>query len=138
MSAFVQGVDTNILVRLVTQDEPSQFAQAIALIASAEPGELYVDPLVLVELNWTLRRVYRLAQKEVLGVVEQLTETREFTVGQRTIVRTALSAAQTTGCDFSDAMIALLHEAAGCGSTYTFDVRAQRLEQMRPVPEVPA
>lgn len=131
----MQGVDTNVLVRFVTRDEPEQFALSEALVGGAATGELYVDPIVLVELNWTLRRVYRLGRSEVLDVLNGLLDSREFTVGQRSLVLAAISSAYATGCDFSDALIALLHEAAGCANTLTFDTRALRLAQMRPVQE---
>lgn len=92
-----------------------------------------MDPVVLVEFNWTLRRVYRMPRAEVMNVLNGLVEFVQFTIGRRDLVVRAILAAEEAGCDFSDALIALLHEDAGCENTVTFDERAQRLPQMMPV-----
>lgn len=128
------GVDTNVLVRFFTRDDPIQFAQAERLFATAEDG-IFVDPMVMAELNWVLRRVYKVPRSEVLAVLRGMADSREFVLGKPDLVLAALSAASTTRCDFSDALIALLHEEAGCSSTATFDIRAQRLPQMISVEE---
>jgi predicted nucleic-acid-binding protein len=130
----VLGVDTNVLVRFFTKDDPVQFAQAQSLFAKAEDG-IFVDPLVMAELNWVLRRVYKIPRPKVLAVLRGMTDSREFVLGKVDLVLAALSATSSTRCDFSDALIALLHEEAGCSKTATFDVRAQRLSQMISVEE---
>lgn len=129
----MRGVDTNVLVRFFTRDDAAQFALASDLIRAATDGELFVDPVVLVEFNWTLRRVYRMPRAEVMNVLNGLVEFVQFTIGRRDLVVRAILAAEEAGCDFSDALIALLHEDAGCENTVTFDERAQRLPQMMPV-----
>ena len=126
----MQGVDTNILVRFFTADDPEQFELARQLVAGADDGELFVDMIVLVELNWTLRRVYGYGQTEVLDLLEELIGSREFSIANADLVSGALTAARAAGCDFADALIALGNAAAGCQHTRTFDKTASRLEQM--------
>lgn len=130
-SVSVRGVDTNVLVRFFTRDDPEQFRLASELIGSAQPGELFLSPVVLVELNWTLLRAYRMPRADVMNVLNGLVESVEFTIGQRELVMRAILMADDANCDFSDALIALLHESAGCRDTVTFDHRALRLPQMR-------
>lgn len=129
------GVDTNVLVRFFTRDDQAQFEEAQRLVAGAGEGGLYIDPIVLVEFNWVLRRVYGMTRKEVFLVLDGLFEAREFTIGDRDLAREALQAAVTTGADYADALIAAMHQKAGCRSTATFDERAQRLDQMVAVSE---
>ena len=132
------GVDTNVLVRFFTEDEPTQFALARKLVENATEGQLFVNPIVLVELNRVLRRLYHMPRAEVAMVLNGLMDFKEFTIGDRDLAVRAIAAAEATGVDFSDALIALLHEKSGCTQTVTFDVRAQRLTQMIAVEEVVA
>lgn len=130
------GVDTNVLVRFFTRDHEAEYELARRLVEDSHAGGLYVDPVVLVEFNWVLRRVYRVPRPDTLKVLDGLMEFKEFTIGNRDLVVSAINAAAATGCDFSDALIALLHEAAGCPETVTFDTKAHRLDQMVPVQQV--
>ena len=130
MSVSVLGVDTNVLVRFFVRDDLEQYRLAEALIGRVEAGGLFVDPLVLVELNWVLLRAYRHTKDDVFVVLQGMTEFRQFQIGERAKVLEALSLVQATGADFSDAMIGLMHQDAGCVNTVTFDIKAQRLPQM--------
>lgn len=133
MSGSVLGIDTNVLVRFYRKDDPDQFAQAAALIGHAADGELFIGPIVLVELNWVLCKVYRHTQSEVLGLLSMMMDTRQFTIGDRDLAVQAIAASAAANCDFSDALIGLLNQHAGCMATSTFDRRAQRLPQMQSV-----
>lgn len=124
------GVDTNILVRFFTRDDPRQYEQAVRLVDGADDGELFVGPVVLVELYWVLRRSYGLNRSRVFALLDDLLEFREFTVGAADFVRHALANARELRCEFPDALIGLLHVDSGCEHTATFDKRAQRLETM--------
>lgn len=126
----MQGVDTNVLLRFFTADDPKQFELARQLVSGASEGELFVDMIVLVELNWTLRRVYEYGPTQVLDLLEELVGTREFSIDRADLVSGAISAARAAGCDFSDALIALCNSAEGCQHTLTFDKKALRLKQM--------
>lgn len=135
MSAFVLGVDTNVLVRFFVRDDEEQFAQAERLIGTAENASLFVSPIVMVELNWVLRRVYGYSRDSVMVVLQGMTEFRQFQLGQRDMIVEALTNSLRSGTDFSDALIALIDENAGCTVTVTFDRKALRLPQMMAVSE---
>jgi Predicted nucleic-acid-binding protein, contains PIN domain len=125
----VLGVDTNILVRFVTRDDPVQFQQASALLSKAGEDGLFANPVVLVELHWVLSKVYRMPKADILAVLEGLLESRELVVDQRDLVAQALNVAKRMGVDFSDVVIALLNQQSGCISTVTFDKPALRMPQ---------
>ncbi len=125
------GLDTNVVVRYLVQDEPDQSAQASAVIDALtenEPG--YISLVTVVDLYWVLRRAYHLGAARCAEMIVRLLEARELRVGQNSIVRAALTASRR-GPDFADAVIAELGRAAGCDHTVTFDRRAARSDDMR-------
>ena len=127
------GVDSNVLVRFFTRDDEAQFDQASRFFGRAEDRSLYLNIIVLVEVNWTLRRVYKRSRQEVLQTLEDLLQTRQFVIEDRDNVMRAIAIARTTKVDFSDALIALRNEVAGCLATATFDHDALDIEQMTDV-----
>lgn len=119
------GLDTNILVRFFTQDDPVQFRQAQTFIRSElsvdEPG--YVNLIVLAEFAWTLARAYRFSRDEITGAIDALLDTAEITVQREEAVAAALGLCKAANLDFVDALIATVNRDAGCRETRTFDVR---------------
>jgi predicted nucleic-acid-binding protein len=129
------GLDTNVLVRYITQDDPSQAAGATRLIEGHCSGDSpgWISSIVLCELVWVLRRAYRYQKADVLAVLDQLLITLELKVEDEEIARLAVDAYKTGGADFSDYLILLSNTAAGCETTYSFDGRLAR----HPAAEVP-
>ena len=119
------GLDTNILVRYITQDDPQQAARASRLIedrcTSASPGR--VAHIVLCELVWVLRRAYGYGKPQVVSVLEQILVTAELEVEDEGLAFQALDAYREGSADFSDYLLALSNRAAGCETTYSFDAR---------------
>ena len=117
------GLDTNILVRYITQDDAEQAAQATRLIegrcTSTNPGR--VAQVVLCELVWVLRRAYGYSKTQVLEVLEQVLMTAELVIQDEAVVFLALDAYREGPADFSDYLLALGNRAAGCETTYSFD-----------------
>lgn len=130
------GVDTNVLVRFLTRDEPEQFALAKSLIARAGPDGLFLGLLVLAELHWVLSKAYRMPKADILDVIEGLMDSREFVIDRRELVLEAIEGAKRSGGDFADALIGLVNLEAGCARTATFDKEATRLPQMTPVQDL--
>ena len=125
------GLDTNVLVRYLVQDEPDQAARATALIEGLDDEHKgYVSIVVLVELVWVLRRAYDVEPDEVHAVLDRLLRAQEVVVQHADAVRLALRRA-TSGADFPDAVIHELGAAAGCDTTVTFDVKAARHSGMQ-------
>lgn len=125
------GLDPNVLVRYVTQDDPAQAAATTALIeglSETEPG--YVSLVAVVELAWVLERSYRVPSDAVGATVRGLLNAREVVVQEAEVVARALSRT-TPGAGFADAVIAELGARAGCPHTVTFDRAAADLAGMR-------
>jgi len=105
------GIDTNILVRYITQDDPQQSALATRFIeekCSPEcPG--FINHIVLCELVWVLNRCYKTDRMQSLQVIEQLLRTAQFQIQEPQIVWKALKLAQKGKADFADFLISQIN-----------------------------
>jgi predicted nucleic-acid-binding protein len=122
----MRGLDTNILVRYLTADEPDQSETALRLVETAEiSGEhLHISTLVLAELVWVLRGGrYAFSRIEVADSLDALLSARVFEIQDRDLVRRAATAFRLGPADFSDYLIGENDRRAGCDSTLTFDRR---------------
>jgi predicted nucleic-acid-binding protein len=119
----VKGLDTNVVVRYLTQDDPRQSKRANALIEAALAGEerLHVDTVVLCELVWVLRAAYQLDRGTVAGALLRLIDAAQLSLDDRDLLRDAARRYAAGPGDFADYVLALRHRAAGCKTTLTFD-----------------
>lgn len=117
------GLDTNVIVRYIMQDDPDQSRQATDLIegnlSGDEPG--FIALLALAEILWVLKTVYRIPKAGLVTVVEGLLATRQLRIEQSELVFRALRAYRVGNGDFSDALIAMTGKANGCDAVLTFD-----------------
>lgn len=123
------GLDTNILVRYLTQDDPIQSAKAREIVerrlTEEKPG--FVSIVAMVETVWVLERAYGLRPQEIVGAVERMLQTDVLVVENEQEVFTAMIALKEGQGSFADAVIAELGARVGCSSTLTFDRKALRL-----------
>jgi predicted nucleic-acid-binding protein len=119
----VIGLDTNVLVRYLAQDDPGQAKKANALVAAAEAKreKLHLDVVVLCEVVWVLRGAYDFDKDTVCGVIEKILAAAQFSIDDRDRVREALARYRAEGGDFADYVLGLRNRAAGCSVTATFD-----------------
>ena len=108
--------DTNLLVRLLTGDDPEQ-ARRVADLIDASPA-CFVPITVVLELEWVLRGAYRLERGAVIAALEGLMAIRQVHLEQEDLVRQALAWHQQ-GLDFADALHLLRSE--GCARFATLD-----------------
>ena len=113
----MQAIDTNVLVRYLTGDEPEQAARAKAAI---ESGNVFVSTTVLLESEWVLRSVYGFASGEVAVALRAFSGLPGVSVENPALLSEALDLAEK-GMDFADALH--LGAAAGCETMLTFDRR---------------
>jgi predicted nucleic-acid-binding protein len=123
------GIDTNLLLRLIVADEPKQAVAARNFIlencSADEPG--FVSQIVLVELAWTLARVYGFARDRIADALEQILETTHLDVESSSVVADALRRYRAGPANFADCILGLANMAAGCSHTVTFDRKAAKL-----------
>jgi len=123
------GLDTNVLVRYLTQDDPIQSLKATEIIerrlTEGNPG--FVSIVAMVETVWVLDRAYNLAAHEIAAAVEGMLQADVLVVEKEQQVFTAMIALKEGQGSFADGIIAALGAKAGCSCTLTFDHKALRL-----------
>lgn len=125
------GLDTNVLVRYVMQDDPKQSQKASRLIESLTPEAPGFVPLVsLVELVWVLTSCYDLTRDQVGQALEALLRTKEIVLDRAEQVSQALRTFGASSANFADCLIERTAAAAGCGETMTFDAGAAKAAGM--------
>lgn len=117
------GLDTNVLVRFLVQDDQAQAARAQEVIAAAvEAGErLYLNRIVLCELVWVLAGAYEEPKVEIAGTLERLLRAEQIEVERRDEVRRALDRYRSGRGDYADYLIGEGNQRDGCLHTVTFD-----------------
>ncbi len=116
------GLDTNVLVRYIMQDDSRQSPLATRIVESltaASPG--FVPLVAIVELAWVLASAYELNRSQVIEAFEALLRTKELVIEHGETVWKGIRLLQRSGGDFADCLIACSAEAAGCVKTITFD-----------------
>ncbi len=125
------GIDTNILVRYFTQDEPGQSARATRLIASLSADKPGFIPLVsIVELIWVLQGPYGVTKEETIVLLDDVLHTEEFLVEDAEVVAQAVRAYAGANADFADCMIERSAHHAHCTHTVTLDSKAAKTAGM--------
>ena len=121
------GLDTNVLVRYIMQDDAKQSAKATKLIESLDsdaPG--YITMVSVVELYWVLTSCYELKGQQVAQALEAILRTKQFLVERADQVMRALRVFGEGNADFADCLIERSASGAGCERTVTFDVKASK------------
>lgn len=125
------GLDTNVLVRYIMQDDAKQSAKASKLIdslSSDEPG--FVSLVSVVELVWVLSSCYSLTRDQLVQALDALLRAKQLVVDQSDHVVRALRAYAKGKADFADCLIERTAANAGCSRTMTFDVVAAKTAGM--------
>lgn len=120
------GLDTNVIVRYLAQDDVRQAAAATRLIEGSLSAEVrgFISIVTLAEVVWVMASTYRVARASVADVVEGLLTAPQLTIEKADVVWRALRAYRVSRADFSDALIVELGRDAGCAKTVTFDRQA--------------
>ena len=123
------AVDTNVLIRYITQDVPAQAAIAERLLDSlTNDGPGFVGREVAIEIVWVLERSYGFSRTQVAEVLKTLIGAENLIVeSDEDVARATFLYEQSQG-DFSDLVILMASERAGCESLYTFDRRFARMD----------
>lgn len=111
----MHAIDTNVVVRFLTNDDAEQAERARRLLADAA---VFVSQTVLLESEWVLRAGYGLPRRAVLDALDAFAALTQVRLDQPKRVARALDWAKA-GMDFADALH--LAAAEGCERFVTFD-----------------
>ncbi len=120
------GLDTNILMRYLAQDDPVQSPRASEIIArqltEQEPG--FVSLVTILEVYWVLKSVFQRPRLDLANDIEKLLSADTLEIQNEQEVYNAVIALRTGTGSFEDALVGALGLWRGCSSTLTFDKNA--------------
>ncbi|MBS0186162.1 MAG: type II toxin-antitoxin system VapC family toxin [Proteobacteria bacterium] len=119
------GLDTNILVRLVTKDDPHQLTQILTFLSGAKTNSipLFINYIVLCELVWVLKSGYKYPKNTIASFLNDLSHTQEIFFPNKEVVREAIELYKKGKEDFSDYLTFTHNKKKGCSLTYSFDTQ---------------
>lgn len=124
------GLDTNVIVRYLAQDDARQSAAATRFIERAlspeNPG--FITGITLCEVAWVLAECYGADRARIRSVVEGLLSSKQLVVDEADLVWKALRAWGASSADLSDALIGQIVAAREGDKTVTFDRAAAKLQ----------
>ena len=121
------GLDTNVLVRYIMQDDGKQAALATQLVESLtldDPG--FVSLVTVVELYWVLGTSYALSRAQIGAALDALIRSKQLLVEQSDQIVRALRVYGASSADLPDCLLERVAKAAGCEKVMTFDVGASK------------
>ena len=123
------GLDTNVVIRYLTQDDAKQAAVASRVfehtLSIDNPG--FIGHITLCEIAWVLADCYEADKARIRAVIEGLLGSKQIVVEEADLVWKALRSWEKSAADFSDALMGQALAARGCGRIVTFDKSAARL-----------
>lgn len=132
-SSAMIGIDTNVLVRLIVNDDERQ-SQAVEdfIRESASSGKpCYVSSIVLVETVWVLETAYGFRRAQLADAMTYVLEVEQFEFDSPVDVSAALEEFRRGSVEFADCLLARTNASAGCEHTVTFDRKAAKLAGFR-------
>ena len=123
------GIDTNVLVRYIVEDDLKQASLATSLIddniSANKPA--FISLMVLCELVWVLTRAYACDRKQIKEVLQNVLLTENFMIEHHDIAWLAFHDYDDGNADYPDCLISRLNQAFECETTWTFDKKASKL-----------
>jgi len=124
------GLDTNLLIRYLTNDDRAQYAKAKRLIDEAVERDvrLLINGVVLCEVTWVLETAYEYSRAETADVLDRIFDTAQFEIERAPEARQALDDFRSTKVGFADALIGRINRTLGATKSMTFDRDLKALE----------
>jgi predicted nucleic-acid-binding protein len=124
----VRGLDTNVLARYLTQDEPAQARLASKCVKECSSEQpCLINRIVLCELVWVLESAYGYRRAVIADVLDRILRTAQFEVEDLQACWSALESYRASRADFADALLGGTNRMLGCETTMTFDQDAAKL-----------
>jgi len=123
------GIDTNVLVRYLVQDDEAQFEKSRRLIKREVVAgrKVFVNQLVLMETEWVLRSRYVIPKVQIIEAISGLLDSAEIHFEDEPTIEEALFIWKDSAADFADCLIGAKNRRLGCRATATFDAKASKL-----------
>jgi predicted nucleic-acid-binding protein len=124
----LRGIDTNVLIRYLVQDDATQAKAATTFIeqhcTADDPG--FVGHIVFCELAWVLESNYAQSRMQIATIIEELLQVVQMQAQDPEIIWRALNDYKKSNVDFPDHLLARINDSNGCDTTFTFDKKAAK------------
>ena len=116
-------IDTNLLVRFLTEDDPEKARSVGALLGKAGKGEvkIFLPSVVIAELVWVLESFYEMEAPEISELIGAVLNTPGLDTQDKSVLRKALKTYERKRIDFVDAWILEFARERNINTIYTFD-----------------
>ncbi|MGA3370197.1 MAG: type II toxin-antitoxin system VapC family toxin [Terracidiphilus sp.] len=122
------GLDTNVLLRYLAQDDPTHSPRATEIVerrlTEEEPG--FVSLVSILEVAWVLKSLFKRTRQEIANDIEMLLAADTLEVQNEQEVYYAVVSLRNGIGSFEDALIGALGDWRGCSATLTFDEDAAK------------
>jgi len=128
----MKGLDTNVVIRYLVQDDPIQSAIATHLIEQecSETERGFICHIVLCEVIWVLKTCYKLPKSNLVEIIQTLLEIRQLSLQEPQVVWESFQIYQYSNADFSDVLLSKVNQLNGCKYTVSFDAKAANLPEV--------
>ncbi len=123
------GIDTNVLLRTLINENQIQSHKALKLIQQQQP--IYISNIVLCETMWVLKSRYHFTKLELIKSIENILKTNHFHIEHRDAVWLAFHEYQYINADFSDCVIGAVAKLYQCDFVATFDKNASKSKNFK-------
>ena len=120
------GIDTNVLVRYITQDDENQATIATEFIENycSSGNKIFINHIVICELVWVLKKCYKISKPKTITIIEYILKISQFSIENPQIIWQALSDYKKGPADFADYVVSRTNKFHNCDETVTFDQKA--------------
>ncbi|MFO0701211.1 MAG: type II toxin-antitoxin system VapC family toxin [Nitrospira sp.] len=127
------ALDANVLVRLLTRDDPDQFRRVQRCLEAAKDRDepLFLNHIVLCECIWVLSYSYGFPKSALVDVLDRLLATKQFVIEDKPAVWAAVADYRASQADFADCLIGVKNRNVGCETTVTLDQGTTNLSTFR-------
>lgn len=126
-------LDTNIILRYLTLDNPSKAQKCEILFQRAASGKeiLFTSTLVIAEVVWVLEKAYKLSKTEIGGLIQKILNTPHIECDEKDVLMAAAGLYQLKNIDFIDAYNAILMRARKIEAIYSYDTDFDKVPPLR-------
>ena len=123
------SLDTNVLVRLLTNDDPAQAQKARKALDQARLAQerIWISVVVACELVWVLQRLYAYDRKHIVIALSALLKFPSLDLEHPVAMKKAVNELARSPADFADILLGIFSDEQGAAFVLTFDKKAARL-----------
>lgn len=120
----MNAIDTNVLVRIIVQDNDIQSHKALKYVQRHR--EVFISHVVLCEAMWVFESCYDVKKPELLLILEEILSTKQFAMENADIVWRSLREYKKVNSDFADCLIGAIAHYHNTKAVGTFDKKAAK------------